>query len=67
MLETHQVEYLQNVMVANSRRFIYASVEDSEVTLMRPRVEDAAAYEHERQQWAKWHEEQSTAEREYFA
>ena len=54
----------QTFIIENAHRYVYAAQEDPLVAKTRPRVVNAAAYESETDQWRRWDEEQSQAERD---
>jgi hypothetical protein len=60
-------EAIRRFIAEHAHRFIFAASPDPEVTTLRPRTVDVAALRREREQWRKWHEEQSAAERELLA
>jgi len=59
-----EAEYIRRFIAEHAHRFIFATSPDPEVATLRPRTVDAVALRHEQEQWRKWHEEQSVAERE---
>jgi hypothetical protein len=60
-------EDIRRFIAEHAHRFIFAASPDPEVAVLRPRTVDAAVLRHEQEQWRKWHEEQSAAERELLA
>lgn len=56
---------VRRVIAERAHRFIYAAAPDSEVSQLRPRVVDAAAFERERDQWSDFHRQQTEAERRF--
>lgn len=57
---------IRRVIASHAHRSIFAAEPDAEVPAMRPRVVNAAQRRSENEQWRRWHEEQSAAEREYL-
>jgi hypothetical protein len=55
---------LQTFMIENAHRYVYAAQEQPSLAKIRPRVVNAAAHESETDQWRRWGEEQSQAERD---
>jgi hypothetical protein len=47
----------------HAHRMIFAAEPDPRVPKLRPRVANREAIENEKQQWRKWHDEQTAAER----
>jgi hypothetical protein len=62
-----KAEAIRRFIAEHAHRFIFAASRDPEVATLRPRTVDAAALRREQEQWRKWHEQQSTAERELLA
>jgi hypothetical protein len=56
-------ELTQRFVVEHAHRFVFGVAADSQVAAIRPRLVDARAFRTEREQWERWHEEQSEAER----
>jgi hypothetical protein len=48
----------------HAHRMIFAAQPDQEIPELRPRRVDAGAVQSEKDQWRRWHDEQSAAERE---
>jgi hypothetical protein len=59
-------EAFQRFTIEHAHRFVFAAAQDPLVPTIRPRVVDAARYQHEINQWRRWNEEQSTAERDLY-
>jgi hypothetical protein len=57
---------IRRVIASRAHRSIFAAEADAEVPAMRPRVVNADQLRSEDEQWRRWHEEQSAAEREYL-
>lgn len=55
---------LQTFVIENAYRYVYAAEADPAVGRIRPRVVNATQFVDEANQWKRWDEEQSTAERE---
>jgi hypothetical protein len=55
---------IQRMTIEHAHRHIFSAAVDDDVSLARPRHVDAAAVKSESEQWRRWHEEQSAAERE---
>jgi hypothetical protein len=62
-----QAEAIRRFIAEHAHRYIFATSPDGEVPKLRPRTVDASLLRHEQEQWLKWHEEQSAAERELLA
>lgn len=58
------VEMTRRFIAEHSYRFIFAQSADSEVPRFRPRIVDASRVRDDREQWERWYEEQTMAERE---
>jgi hypothetical protein len=54
----------QNMLIENAHRYIYTAAPDPSVQQIRPRSVNLEASRSEAEQWAKWGQEQSEAERE---
>jgi len=61
-----EAELIRRCIAEHAHRFIFATAPDPEVPKLRPRTVDSDLFRHEREQWHRWHEEQSAAEREFF-
>ncbi len=57
-------EMVRRFIAEHAHRFIFAESRDTDVPIFRPRIVDAALLRNEREQWVKWNEDQSVAERE---
>jgi hypothetical protein len=55
---------LRKMIAEHAFRYVFSPQIDPAVAQYRPRTIDAGAINQEREQWRKWHEEQSSAERE---
>lgn len=56
---------LQRMIVEHAHRWIFANEQLKEVAALRPRKIDAMAFRNESEAWKNWHDEQSSAEKEY--
>lgn len=59
-----QARLVRRFIAENAHRLVIAHKPDPEVPELRPRLVDADAYWHERQQWERWHCNQSKADME---
>jgi hypothetical protein len=57
---------LQRFTIEHAHRFIFSATPEKSVSELRPRIVDPAASVAEVEQWKRWHEEQTTAERDLF-
>jgi hypothetical protein len=57
-------EFIRRVIAEHAHRYIFSSSEDVEIPTLRPRTISADMVRHEKEEWHRWHEEQSRAERE---
>ena len=55
--------WMQEVFIKHADRFIFAVEPDPTVEAIRPRCVDSVAFENEREQWRRWHDENQAAER----
>ena len=55
-------EFIQNCTARHSHRMVFGREKDDWVQTVRPRRVDRDAYEHERNEWRKWHPSQTKAE-----
>lgn len=62
--ETHR---FRRIIAEHAHRQIFASGEDPDAPIFRPRTVSASAVKNENEQWKKWHEDQSRAELELLA
>jgi hypothetical protein len=58
----YHARLFRRMIAEHAHRRIYSLSEDAKVPQLRPRVEDALAYQNERKLWAAWYEDQSRAE-----
>ncbi len=63
ILKSNDAEYLQAAMVQHAWRNVFATELDCAVESIRPRRIDSVAFNREREQWRRWPDEQSIAER----
>ena len=57
---------LRKYVAENAYRLIFSNTEDGFVPVLRRRVVDAVQVKREKEQFAKWHEEDSRLEREFI-
>jgi len=60
---TELAGWLQRFTIEHAHRFIFAVAPEVSVSELRPRIVDSAAFADEVEQWERWHEEQTVAER----
>lgn len=63
-LPRDQAIMLRRMIAEHAHRYIFSPTKDSNVSRYKPRHVDALAVKNEQEQWKKWHDEQSAAERE---
>lgn len=63
VVSTEHAEWLQRFTIEHAHRFIFAVAPEVSVSELRPRIVDPAAFADEVEQWKRWHEEQTVAER----
>jgi Protein of unknown function (DUF4238) len=56
----------QRFTIEHAHRFIYSSTAEKSVSELRPRIVDPVAFVADVEQWKRWHEEQTAAERNLF-
>ena len=59
-----QAEMIRRFIAEHAHRMIFAAEKDNEVPKLHPRTVNAHLFKDEKEQWRKWHEEQTAAERE---
>lgn len=64
ILPQAQAEMIRRFIAEHAHRMIFAVEPDAEVPKLHPRTVDADILRDETEQWKKWHEEQTAAERE---
>jgi hypothetical protein len=57
-------DLMRRIIAEHAHRFIYSACEDAELPRLRPRTPDAVAFAREKEQWERWHREQTAAEQE---
>jgi hypothetical protein len=57
-------DLVRRFIAEHAWRMIFAAKEEEQVSSLRPRIVNPAEVQYERQQWANWHEQQTSAERE---
>ena len=62
-LTVEEAQVMQQCIIEHAHRHVFATEPDSIVEQIRPRTVDAALYGQEAEQWKRWHDEQSAAER----
>jgi hypothetical protein len=60
-------QLIRRFIAENAHRLIFSNQVDYELELFRPRIIDQAQFDDERNQWKKWHDEQSKLESKYFS
>lgn len=66
VVSTEPAGWLQRFTIEHAHRFIIAKEENESVSKIRPRIVDPAAFKTEKEQWKRWHEEQTVAERNLY-
>lgn len=64
VLARAEAESIRRFIAEHAHRLIFAASEEAEVPKLRPRTVDAALLRNENEQWRRWHQDQTTAERE---
>ncbi len=67
VLPRHMAIMLRRMIAEHAHRYIFSPCKDPAVPHYRPRVVDAEAIKNEQEEWRRWHEEQSVAERELIS
>jgi len=62
-MDRGRASLVRRFTIEHAHRHIFAAKADESVTLIRPRHVDATALRDEADQWRRWHDEQSAAER----
>jgi hypothetical protein len=62
-----QAEGIRRLIAEHAYRYIFSSSEDAEIPKLRPRTVSADAFRNEGEQWRRWHEEQTKAERDLMS
>lgn len=63
VLPRHVAIMLRRMIAEHAHRYIFSPTKEPTIPQYIPRVVDAQAVKNETDQWQRWHEEQSTAER----
>jgi hypothetical protein len=58
---------IRRMLAEHAHRNVFSSIQDPTIPQYRPRIVDPNAVRDEAEQWKKWHDEQSRAERELMA
>lgn len=66
ILDEIQTKKINNIIANNALRIIISSRKIENIELIRKRVIDKEAFEFEKNEWSKWHSEQSKAEKEFL-
>jgi hypothetical protein len=61
-----QTQLLRRLIVEHAYRYVFAQAEDADLPFLRPRTVNPAIFESEKEQWRKWHSEQTESERQLF-
>lgn len=62
---THRIAHMIRRFIAeHAHRFVYSAFEDREVPRLRKRSVDAERLQNENEQWRRWHEAQTAAEKQ---
>jgi hypothetical protein len=67
VLPRHMAIMLRRMIAEHAHRYIFSLSKDPSVPRYRSRIVNEEAVKNEQEQWRKWHEEQSNAERELFS
>jgi hypothetical protein len=62
-LDLNKAAIVRKLIAAHAHRYVFANCPDPSVPGLRPRTVDAAALKRERAEWARWHEDQTAAEK----
>lgn len=57
---------MRRMIVEHAHRFVFATDQDPNLPIVRPRIVNADLFKSDVDQWARWHDEQVTAERALF-
>ncbi|MBI2471873.1 MAG: DUF4238 domain-containing protein [Planctomycetes bacterium] len=66
-LPRDRAEMILRFIAEHAHRMIFAAERDAAVPKLRPRTVSADIFRDERMQWNRWHDEQTTAERELMS
>jgi hypothetical protein len=64
IMPRERAEMIQRFIAEHAHRFVYSCTPDPAVERLRPRRVSAEQWQQERDQWRRWHEDQTNAERE---
>jgi len=59
IMPAHQASIVRRFIAEHAHRMIFAATQDAEIPRLRPRTADANLCQHERDQWATWHQQQT--------
>lgn len=59
-----QAEIVRRIMAEHAYRLVFALEPSDDIPRLRPRTEDTVAWQQDRDQWTRWHDEQRAAELE---
>jgi hypothetical protein len=63
-MEYAQAEIFRHIIAQYAHRYTFSKSADANIPKLRPRTIDAARLQDENEQWSRWNEEQTRAERE---
>lgn len=66
VVSTDLANWLQRFTIEHAHRYVFAASKDGIVSHVRPRKVDPIAFASEKEQWERWHEEQTIAESKLF-
>lgn len=64
VLNAEEAQRIQRLIIQHAHRHLFAVAPDTKVERIRPRTVDAELFRQEAEQWRRWHDEQSAAERD---
>jgi hypothetical protein len=64
VVSPEETEALRQVIATHAYHMVFAASPDPDVAMLRPRIVDEGLFRKERDLWLRWHEEQTSAERE---
>jgi hypothetical protein len=67
VLPRHMAIMLRRMIAEHAHRYVFSPYKDPAIHQYKPRVVDAEAVKNEQEEWRRWHEEQSAAERELLS
>jgi hypothetical protein len=62
-----QTNLIRQFIAENAHRMIFSNKIDCELEVFKPRIIDHLQYASEKEQWEKWHIEQSKIDMKYFS